>query len=104
MALIWGVECLAKAGTFAIIGVYPQTVNLFPIGMAMGKNLTIKMGNCNHRKYIPFLVDLVRGKVIDPVKILTKREPLSSAVDAYRAFDLRKSGWLKVELQTTSIH
>ncbi|HEY3307222.1 MAG TPA: zinc-dependent alcohol dehydrogenase [Desulfuromonadaceae bacterium] len=99
MTLIWGVECLAKAGTFSIIGVYPDTVTYFPIGLAMNKNLTLKMGNCNHRKYIPFLIDLVRSGTVDPVKILTKREPLTSAVDAYRAFDLRKSGWLKVELQ-----
>ena len=26
----------------------------------MNKNLTLKMGNCNHRKYIPQLVELVR--------------------------------------------
>lgn len=99
MTLMWGVECLAKAGTFAIIGVYPQTVSLFPIGLAMNKNLTLKMGNCNHRKYIPLLVDLVKSKAVDPERILTRRESLSSAVDAYRAFDLRKSGWLKVELK-----
>lgn len=99
MTLMWGVECLAKAGTFSIVGVYPQTVNLFPIGTAMNKNLTLKMGNCNHRKYIPLLVDLVKSKAIDPAKILTKSEPFSSAVEAYRAFDLRKAGWLKVELK-----
>lgn len=100
MTLIWGVECLAKAGTFSVIGVYPESVTLFPIGMAMNKNLTIKMGNCNHRKYIPFLLDMVRSGTVDPVRILTRREPLTSAVDAYRAFDMRQSGWLKVELQT----
>ncbi len=100
MTLIWGVECLAKAGTFSVIGVYPESVTLFPIGLAMNKNLTIKMGNCNHRKYIPFLLDLVRSGTVDPIKILTRREPLTSAMDAYRAFDMRQSGWLKVELQT----
>ena len=25
----------------------------------MNKNLTVRMGNCNHRKYIPDLIDLV---------------------------------------------
>ncbi|GAB7025504.1 zinc-dependent alcohol dehydrogenase [Geotalea toluenoxydans] len=103
MTLIWGVECLAKAGTFSVIGVYPESVTLFPIGMAMNKNLTIKMGNCNHRKYIPFLLDMVRSGTVDPVRILTRREPLTSAVDAYRAFDMRQSGWLKVELQTSEM-
>jgi threonine dehydrogenase-like Zn-dependent dehydrogenase len=99
MTLLWGVACLAKAGTFSIIGVYPETVSLFPIGMAMNKNLTLKMGNCNHRKYIPHLIELVQGKAVDPAKILTQRAPLTSAIEAYQAFDLRKPGWLKVELQ-----
>ena len=103
MALIWGVEALAKAGTFSIIGVYPESATLFPIGMAMNKNLTIKMGNCNHRKYIPLLLDMVRSGTVDPLKVLTKRERLTSAIDAYRAFDLRQPGWLKVELQPTEI-
>ncbi|BCS56058.1 zinc-dependent alcohol dehydrogenase [Geobacter sp. SVR] len=101
MALMWGVEALAKAGTFSIVGVYPESVHLFPIGQAMGKNLTLKMGNCNHRKYIPFLLDLIAGGTIDPLKILSRRESLNAAIDAYRAFDLRQSGWLKVELKAT---
>jgi len=99
MTLLWGVQSLAKAGTFSIIGVYPETVSFFPLGMAMNKNLTLKMGNCNHRKYIPFLIGLVQSKAIDPAKILTQRAPFSSVIEAYQAFDLRKSGWLKVGLQ-----
>ena len=99
MTLLWGVQALAKAGTLSIIGVYPETVSLFPIGAAMNKNLTIKMGNCNHRKYIPLLIELVQSKAIDPAKILTQKAPLSNAVEAYQAFDLRKPGWLKVHLQ-----
>jgi threonine dehydrogenase-like Zn-dependent dehydrogenase len=97
-ALRWAVECLAKAGTLSIIGVYPQTAKSFPIGEAMNKNLTINMGNCNHRRYIPHLVELVRTGVIDPTKILTKTEPIHSAIDAFKAFDRREPGWLKVEL------
>ncbi len=98
-ALRWEVECLAKAGTLSIIGAYPPTMNSFPIGMAVNKNLTLKMGNCNHRKYIPMLVDLVRSGVVDPAKILTEQEPMTSAIDAYKAFDERKPGWIKVELE-----
>ena len=65
----------------------------------MNKNLTIKMGNCNHRRYIPKLIDLVRTGVIDPTQIPTQAEPLSSAIEAYREFDLRHRGWTKVKLQ-----
>ena len=58
-------------------------MNSFPIGAAMNKNLTLRMGNCPHRKYIPRLVDMVRSGVIDPTLILTQQEPMASAVDAY---------------------
>jgi threonine dehydrogenase-like Zn-dependent dehydrogenase len=101
-ALLWAVEALAKAGTLAIIGVYPPTIQSFPIGKAMSKNLTIRMGNCNHRKYIPHLVDLVASGVIDPLSLLTQHQPLSDAIEAYESFDARKPGWLKVELQPHS--
>jgi threonine dehydrogenase-like Zn-dependent dehydrogenase len=96
--LQWAVECLAKAGTLSIIGVYPQTAKTFPIGAAMNKNLTIQMGNCNHRKYIPHLVELVRTGIVDPTRFISRAEPLHSAIDAFKAFDLREPGWLKVEL------
>ena len=97
-ALRWGVELLAKAGTHAIIGVYPPTAEVYPIGKAMNKNLTVKMGNCNHRKYIPRLVDLVASGAFDPAQVLTKVEPVSDAIEAYKQFDQRNAGWLKVEL------
>lgn len=97
-AITWAVQGLAKAGTLSIIGVYPPSHRFFPLGMAMNKNLTINMGNCNHRKYIPTLVDLVETGAVDPEKILTQREPLTSAIEAYKAFDKRQPGWIKVEL------
>ncbi|HEY3278030.1 MAG TPA: zinc-dependent alcohol dehydrogenase [Syntrophorhabdaceae bacterium] len=102
LALTWAVEALAKAGTLSIIGVYPQTLRVFPTGEAMNKNLTINMGNCNHRKYIPKLLELVQTGSIDPSKILTHVEPLSSATTAYKNFDTREDGWVKVELQPGS--
>ena len=97
-ALRWGVEILAKAGTHGIIGVYPPTAEFYPIGTAMNKNLTVKMGNCNHRRYIPQLVDLVASGSFDPSQVLTKREPVTDAIEAYKQFDQRKAGWVKVEL------
>jgi threonine dehydrogenase-like Zn-dependent dehydrogenase len=99
LVLEWAVAALAKAGTLSIVGVYPSQHRAFPLGAAMNKNLTIKMGSCNHRKYIPRLVDLVRSRVVDPLTILTQTEPLESAIEAYKAFDLRQAGWMKVELK-----
>jgi len=95
--LEWAVKGLAKAGTLSIVGLYPEG-KLFPIGEALDKNLTIKAGNTPHRKYIPDLVDLVETGAIDPAQILTQTEPLTDAIEAYKAFDRRQSGWVKVEL------
>ncbi|APR84389.1 Threonine dehydrogenase [Minicystis rosea] len=97
-ALEWAAAGLAKAGTLSIIGVYPLTARFFPLGFAMNRNLTLRMGNCNHRKYIPRLVDMVESGIVEPEKVLTQREPITSAIDAYRAFDRRNPGWMKVEL------
>jgi threonine dehydrogenase-like Zn-dependent dehydrogenase len=97
--LQWAVEALAKAGTLSIIGVYPQTAKTFPIGAAMNKNLTIQMGNCHHRKYIPMLLPLVQSGTFDPARILTQSTPLGSVLEAYERFDLREEGWIKVMLQ-----
>lgn len=97
-ALVWAVDALAKAGTLAIVGVYPPADRFFPIGQAMNKNLTIRMGNCNHRKYIPELVDMVASGVIDPRAVLTQHGELVSAIDAYEHFDKREKRWIKVAL------
>ncbi|WP_027482835.1 zinc-dependent alcohol dehydrogenase [Deinococcus pimensis] len=97
-AVEWAVQALAKAGTLSIIGVYPQTMQSFPLGMAMNKNLTVNMGNCNHRKYIPMLLDLIQNGTLDPTALLSNVEEMSDAVAAYQAFDERRPGWLKVEV------
>lgn len=97
-ALRWAVEMVAKAGRIAIVGVYPPQMTRFPLGEAMNKNLSLKMGNCNHRRYIPGLVDLVRTGAIDPSTVLTQITDVPSVLDAYATFDQREAGWTKVAL------
>ncbi|MDQ3513850.1 MAG: zinc-binding dehydrogenase [Chloroflexota bacterium] len=96
--LAWSVEAVAKAGSIGIIGVYPTAAQIFPIGQAMNKNVTIKMGNTNHRHYLPRLVVMVESGVVRPSKILSQREPLTDVIAAYEAVDTRQPGWVKVEL------
>ncbi|UVO19946.1 zinc-dependent alcohol dehydrogenase [Stutzerimonas stutzeri] len=98
-ALEWAVQALAKAGTLSIIGVYSPEAMRFPIGQAMNKNLTINMGNCHHRKYIPRLIEMIQARRIDPAKVLTQVKPMTDAIAAFEAFDRRENGWIKVELQ-----
>ena len=100
-ALAWCVRAFAKAGTLSIIGVYPPKAETFPIGLAMNKNLTIHMGNCNHRKYIPELVEIVRSGQVDPLEVMSHQAPMSDVINAYKACDRREPGWIKVELFPT---
>ncbi len=60
------------------------------------------MGNCNDRTYIPKLLDMVEGGSVDPTAALSQIEPMSDVVAAYKEFDLRRPGWIKVELKPGS--
>ena len=95
----WAIESLAKAGTLAMVGVYPSAELFFPLGDVVEKNLTIRAGNCPHRRYIPGLIDLVRTGVIDPARVITQSEPITAAASAYQSFEERQPGWLKVKLE-----
>jgi threonine dehydrogenase-like Zn-dependent dehydrogenase len=64
----------------------------------MNKNLTVKMGNCNHRRYLPELVTLTRAGAVDPSNVLTQVDDVLDAVEAYQAFDRREPGWIEVAL------
>jgi threonine dehydrogenase-like Zn-dependent dehydrogenase len=98
-ALFWETQCVAKAGTLAIIGDYPQNVQVFPIGAAMNRNLRVHMGHCPHRRFIPELVGLVEMGRVKPQDILTEDVPFSDVLTAYQEFDRREPGWVKVGLK-----
>jgi threonine dehydrogenase-like Zn-dependent dehydrogenase len=102
LAMQWAVQAVAKAGSIGVIGAYPAGFGSFPIGDAMNKNLTVKMGNCNHRRYIPYLLDLVLTGTVDPTEFITKHEAPESAIEAYQAFDRREEGWLKTVIDVAA--
>jgi threonine dehydrogenase-like Zn-dependent dehydrogenase len=102
-ALRWEIDAIAKAGTLGIVGVYPPAAEHFPIGMAMNKNLTLKMGNCNHRRYVPGLVELVRSGAVRPGNVISQIGDLIGAINAYENFDQRAEGWHKVALDPAAV-
>ena len=99
LALRWAVETVAKAGTIGIIGVYPPQHESFPLGKAMNANLTVKMGNCNHRRYVPGLLAKIAAGAADPATVWTQQETMPAVLQAYQAFDRRDPGWTKVTLE-----
>jgi threonine dehydrogenase-like Zn-dependent dehydrogenase len=98
-ALRWAVEMAAKAGTIGIVGVYPHGHTSFPLGTALNRNLTVRAGNCDHRRYVPGLLSRIAGGHADPSQVMTQQETIPSAIDAYEAFDRREPGWTKVVLE-----
>jgi threonine dehydrogenase-like Zn-dependent dehydrogenase len=85
-ALFWSVHAARRGGKVSIVGVYGPPANLFPIGVAMNKNLTMRMGQCNVRRYMPHLLDLIREGIIDAKGIISHRLPLEAAADGYAMF------------------
>jgi threonine dehydrogenase-like Zn-dependent dehydrogenase len=83
-----------------VIGVYPPTDRFFPLGAAMNKNLSAKLGNCNHRAYMPRLLQMVQGGSVDPTTVLSHVQPMLDVIAAHPEFDLRHPGGIKVELKT----
>lgn len=91
----WAVEAVAKAGSIGMLGVYPPTFDAFPIGMVTNRNLTVQGGNCNHRRYVPRLLQQVARGDIDPTRFITQHAEPTSVIEAYETFDRREDGWLK---------
>jgi threonine dehydrogenase-like Zn-dependent dehydrogenase len=49
----WATQAVCKAGTIGVIRVFPPQAMNFPIGTLQQRNLTVRGGNCNHRRYTP---------------------------------------------------
>ena len=97
-SMLWAAQSVMKAGVIGVIGVFPPQAMTAPIGTIQQRNLTVRAGNCNHRRYMPKLVGLVATGALDPTEILTQTEPITDAIKAYKIFDRREPGWIKVEL------
>lgn len=99
-ALHWCINVVRKGGTVVVIGVYGPPWNLVPIGTAMNKNLTIRSGQCNVKRYMPHLLDYIRDGTLDAKSIISHRMPLEDAPHAYDLFARKQDGCRKVVLYT----
>ncbi len=95
VALHWAIHSVRKGGTVSIVGVYGPPFNLVPIGTAMNKGITLRMNQCNVKRYMPHLLDLVRRGQLDGRGLITHRFPLERAAEAYRVFDRKEDGCVK---------
>ncbi|MCP3098145.1 glutathione-dependent formaldehyde dehydrogenase [Myxococcus sp. K15C18031901] len=96
--LTWCIEAVRKGGNVSIVGVYGPPWNLMPIGTAMNKGLTLRMNQCNVRRYMPHLMGHIRDGLIDTKGIITHRFPLEQATEAYHLFANKQDGCVKCVL------
>lgn len=85
-----------KGGTFSIVGVYAGLIDKFPMGAAMNKALTLKMGQMHAQKYIPQLLDIIEKGQIDPSYILTHKYPLEKGPEGYQMFKKKTDECVRV--------
>ena len=81
-----------------LIGVYGPPYNLVNIGTAMNKGLTLRMAQCNVKRYMPHLLEHIRAGRIDARSIISHRFPLEAAADAYRLFERKEDECIKCVL------
>ncbi len=98
VALEWAIHGVRKGGTVSIVGVYGPPANLVPIGVAMNKGLTFRMGQANVKRYMPHLLEHVRAGRLDGRSLITHRFPLEHAPKAYDLFDAKDDGCVKCVL------
>ena len=92
------VKCCRKGGTLSVPGVYTGFLNMFPMGPAMNKGLTWKMGQTHMQKYLQPLLERVEKGDIDLAGIITHRLTLEDAPKGYDIFQQKKDDCIKVVL------
>jgi threonine dehydrogenase-like Zn-dependent dehydrogenase len=94
----WAIDAARRGGRVSVVGVYGPPWNLVPLGTAMNKGLTLRMGQCNVKRYMAPLLGHIRDGRIDPKAIITHRLPLEAAPEAYDMFARKRDHCVKCVL------
>lgn len=89
-----------RGGTVSISGVYGGALDPLPMMQLFDKQVTLRMGQANVRRWTDALLPLVQDPA-DPLGVLdlrTHRLPLEDAPHAYRTFQRKEDGCVKVVL------
>jgi threonine dehydrogenase-like Zn-dependent dehydrogenase len=69
------------------------------------KQIALHMGQCNVKRWIPDILPLLTDD--DPLGVdtfATHRLPLTDAPEAYRKFQEKRDGYIKVQLKPEALH
>lgn len=93
------IMCCRKGGTISIPGVYVGMADKLPIGAAMNKGLTFKMGQTHVQAYTKPLLAKIEAGLIDPSFVVTHPASLEDAPAMYKKFRDKEDGVIKVVLR-----
>jgi len=94
-ALRQAIMACRKGGTVSIVGVFMGYVDKFPIGAAMNKGLTFRMGQQHGQRYIPRLLEHLQRGEIDTSYLMTHRMRLEEGPRGYELFKEKKDGCVR---------
>ncbi|WP_251152825.1 zinc-dependent alcohol dehydrogenase [Cellulosimicrobium sp. Marseille-Q4280] len=99
-ALYTAFDVVRRGGTVSISGVYGGAKDPMPMMQLFDKQVTLRMGQANVRRWTDDILPLVQDDA-DPLGALdlrTHRVPLEQAPEAYRTFQRKEDGCIKVVL------
>jgi len=92
------IQACRKGGTVSVPGVYGGFIDKFPMGAIFSKGLTLRAGQTHVQAYLRPLLERIANGDIDPSFIVTHRLSLEEAPEAYRTFQQKEDGCIKVVL------
>ena len=94
----FALRLVRSRGTVSVIGVQQSRRFAFPLERAFAAGLTFRVGTCSVPEELPALFPLVQSGRLRPERYISHRLPLSAGEEAYRLFDSRQAGALKMVL------
>lgn len=98
-ALYSAIDIVRRGGTISLIGVYGGMVDPIPMRVLFDKQIQLRMGQANVTRWVddimPLLLD---GDPLGVETFATHRLPLDAAPEAYRMFQEKTDGAVKVVL------
>ncbi|WP_062987888.1 alcohol dehydrogenase catalytic domain-containing protein [Nocardia anaemiae] len=101
-ALHSAIDIVRRGGTISLVGVYGGMVDPIPMRILFDKQIQLRMGQANVTRWAPEILALLGDD--DPLGVesfATHRLPLSEAPDAYRMFQRKTDGAVKIVLDPT---
>ncbi|MCX6465650.1 MAG: glutathione-dependent formaldehyde dehydrogenase [Pseudonocardiales bacterium] len=99
-ALHAAIDLVRRGGTISISGVYGGAADPMPLLTMFDKQIQLRMGQANVRRWVPEILPLLVDD--DPLGVdgfATHRMPLESAPEAYATFQRKQDGMVKTLLK-----